>query len=183
MIVLNKTDLLSLDDVDYIEAIVRKLNAGATIIRSAQDDAPLDAIVNTNSFDFTRTTLMAGWLKELRGESVAPAENKHDISSFVYVRRRPFHPLRLQEFFRRGLSTLIRMKGNVWLAPMNENSVECSGTGGEAVAFSNGGPWLVHLEEHVRLLVSFPFSSVTLVACGSGCAPMMTSCRPRLKEI
>lgn len=139
---------MSADDADRIEALLRKLNTGASIIRSVQADVPLREILNTKRFDFTQAMLMPGWLKELRGEHV-PESVEYDISSFVYARHRPFHPMRLKAFIDRGLPRIVRTKGNVWLAPLHDTSVEWAGTG-DSVSFSDGGGWLVHLEEHVR---------------------------------
>lgn len=147
---------MSTQDADRIEALLRKLNTGATIIRSVQANVPLSEILNTKKFDFTQAMLMPGWLKELRGEHV-PESVEYDISSFVYTRHRPFHPMRLKAFIDKGLPSIVRSKGNVWLAPLHDMSVEWAGTG-DSVAFSDGGGWLVQLDESVRTVVFQPFS-------------------------
>lgn len=183
MIVLNKIDLISEEDANRIEALLRKLNTGAEIIRSTRTDVPLASILNTGLFDFTKAMLMPGWLKELRGEHV-PESLEYGISSFVYTRPRPFHPLRLEELVLNGLPNVVRSKGNIWLSALHHINVEWAGTG-DLISFSHGGPWLCALEEHVRLPNPPPPLLPLTFWRFLGFLPfdMMTSCRPRLKEI
>ena len=150
--ILNKIDLVEPEDAARIEALLRKLNPGAQLIRSIKADVPLTEILNTGRFNFNEAMLLPGWLKELRGEHI-PESVEYGISSFVYTRHRPFHPTRLQAMLERKMPSVVRSKGNIWLAPLHEVSVEWAGTG-DVVHFSEGGGWLVHLEDEVRENIS-----------------------------
>ncbi len=51
VIVLNKTDLVSAEELAHIESLIRGINRGAKIIRATRCDAPLDQILGLGSFD------------------------------------------------------------------------------------------------------------------------------------
>lgn len=64
------------------------------ICPSDSDFPPDVKIVNTKSFDFTQAATSAGWLRSLT-EGPKPETDEYGVNSFVYRRRRPFHPERL----------------------------------------------------------------------------------------
>jgi G3E family GTPase len=53
-IILNKTDLVSEDELEEVEARLRRLNPLAPIRRSVRSEVPLDAILGQNAFDLER---------------------------------------------------------------------------------------------------------------------------------
>ncbi len=53
-IVLNKTDLVSEDDLRHVEARIRRINPLAPIHRAQRSNVPLDAIIGKHSFDLDR---------------------------------------------------------------------------------------------------------------------------------
>jgi G3E family GTPase len=55
-IVLNKTDLVSEDELRAVEAQIRRLNPLAPIHRTQRSQVPLDAILGRGSFDLSRIT-------------------------------------------------------------------------------------------------------------------------------
>ncbi|HEX6866635.1 MAG TPA: GTP-binding protein, partial [Caulobacteraceae bacterium] len=55
-IVLNKTDLVSEDELKSVEAQIRRLNPLAPIHRAQRSNVPLDAIIDRGSFDLERIT-------------------------------------------------------------------------------------------------------------------------------
>ncbi|MGB9632832.1 MAG: GTP-binding protein, partial [Chloroflexaceae bacterium] len=115
VLVLNKTDLIEPAEADRIEALLRKLNPEAVIVRARFGRVPLDLILNTGRFDFERAAQAPGWLKELRGEHT-PETEEYGISSFVYRARRPFHPQRFWELIHEEWPGVLRSKGLFWLA-------------------------------------------------------------------
>ncbi|HEX6860734.1 MAG TPA: GTP-binding protein [Caulobacteraceae bacterium] len=68
-IVLNKTDLVSEDELKAVEAQIRRLNPLAPIHRSQRSNVPLDAILGRGSFDLGRIT-------ELEPEFLNPAHGE-----------------------------------------------------------------------------------------------------------
>ena len=68
-IVLNKTDLVSADDLRMVEARLRRLNPLAPIHRAQRSNVPLDAILGRGSFDLDRiVTLEPDFLNPAHGE-------------------------------------------------------------------------------------------------------------------
>jgi G3E family GTPase len=96
VVVVNKTDLVSKEDLMRLEALIRKLNTRARIIFAEKAVVPLESIMDTRLFNFEQAALAPGWLKSLNGEHV-PETEEYGISSFVYSARRPFHPQRFYD--------------------------------------------------------------------------------------
>ncbi len=69
-IVLNKTDLVSEDDLRHVEARIRRINPLAPIHRAQRSNVPLDAILGKHSFDLDRITeLEPSFLNPAHGEA------------------------------------------------------------------------------------------------------------------
>ncbi|WP_024931141.1 zinc metallochaperone GTPase ZigA [Methylophilus sp. OH31] len=119
VLVLNKTDLLTLEEVSRLESILKTLNPRAQIIHSSFGKVPLNRIMHTGLFDFDQAAEAPGWLQELRGEHV-PESEEYGISSFVYRARKPFHPQRLWQWLNTEWPGVIRSKGRYWIASRPE---------------------------------------------------------------
>ncbi|MFY7998434.1 MAG: zinc metallochaperone GTPase ZigA [Candidatus Kapaibacteriota bacterium] len=115
VVVVNKTDLVSKEDLMRLEALIRKLNTRARIIFAEKAVVPLESIMDTRLFNFEQAALAPGWLKSLNGEHV-PETEEYGISSFVYAARRPFHPQRFYDAMNELPSNVVRSKGFFWLA-------------------------------------------------------------------
>ena len=115
VIVINKVDRISNHEAQRLEAILRKLNPDARLLRVSHGKVPVEAVVGTGLFDEEKAAGMPGWIKELRGEHT-PETQEYGISSFVYRRRRPFHPQRLMQLLDVGIVGAIRSKGYLWIA-------------------------------------------------------------------
>jgi G3E family GTPase len=115
VLVLNKVDGLDEAEVGEIEAILRRLNPEACILRAEFGRVPLETVLNTGRFDFAAASLAPNWLQEERGTHTAETE-EYGIGSFVYRARRPFHPERLWEFLHADWPGVLRSKGFLWIA-------------------------------------------------------------------
>eukprot|EP00762_Andalucia_godoyi_P005862 ANDGO_07016.mRNA.1 Putative metal chaperone YciC len=147
VVVVNKIDLATAEEVTMLEGMIHRLNPDAKVICTTFSQVDPKEILNTNLFDFDKASLNPGWLREIRG-SHKPESDEYGISSFVYRRRRPFHPQRLwdaienDEMDRR----VIRSKGFFWLATRNDCYGEWS-QAGEVYRFEYGGEWFAAVPE------------------------------------
>ena len=133
VILISKTDLAKVTEVERLTAILKTLNTHAQIIPIAHGGIEIDAILNTGLFDFARAQQAPGWLKEMRGEHV-PETEEYGIGSFTYTARRPFAPQKFYHFLHNTeqYGKLIRSKGYFWLASRPQFAGQWSQAGGIA---------------------------------------------------
>ncbi|MBN8590802.1 MAG: zinc metallochaperone GTPase ZigA [Anaerolineae bacterium] len=147
VILLNKVDLAPADAVNRLEAILRRLNPTAEIIRTERGIVPLQRILNTGRFNIDGAAQFPEWLKEERGTH-QPETEEYGISSFVYRARRPFHPMRLFDALESDhLTMLVRSKGLFWLATRH-NDVGVWSQAGDVVNLNPGGVWWAATPKH-----------------------------------
>lgn len=116
VVIINKTDLVTADELKRLEATLKALNPDADLIHAVQSNVPLVKVLNTGRFDFDKAANSAAWIKELNNEHT-PETEEYGISSFVYRARVPFHPERLYNMLRLPIfEAVIRAKGMFWLA-------------------------------------------------------------------
>jgi G3E family GTPase len=115
VIILNKTDLVDKKQLEYVEAMIRRLNPDAQLIHSSFSKVSPTLILDTKKFNFEKASQSAGWAKELAGEHT-PETEEYGISSFVYRADKPFHPERFAECINREWPGVVRSKGFFWLA-------------------------------------------------------------------
>jgi len=139
IIILNKIDLVSNNELIELENIIKRLNPDAKIIHSKNAKVNLEEILNTNLFDFEKASLAPGWLKELRGTH-KPETEEYGISSFVYTSRKPFHPKRFFEWINTEWKGVIRSKGFFWIASRNDFCFIWS-QAGASCKYELGGFW------------------------------------------
>jgi G3E family GTPase len=138
VIVLNKVDLATPEDIGRVEALLRQLNPRAKIIRTQHGQVALEDILNTGRFDFDQAAGFSEWLS---GEAHTPETEEYGISSIVYRARRPFHPLRLLDMLEGpALKSLLRSKGFFWLATRYDD-VGVWSQAGDVVTLNYGGGW------------------------------------------
>jgi G3E family GTPase len=118
VILINKTDAVSADELDEIQGIVRALNPKAKVHLTQRSEVPLDSVLDTGLFAMAEAEQSKGWLDSLGGHT--PETEEYGISSFVYRARRPFHPQRLQKLLQETWEGVIRAKGMFWLATRME---------------------------------------------------------------
>jgi G3E family GTPase len=66
VIILNKVDIISLDDKQLLTSILKKLNPSADIIESIYSQIDINRILNTNRFTLQEAEKSPEWLKEAR---------------------------------------------------------------------------------------------------------------------
>jgi G3E family GTPase len=137
--VLNKCDLVDEETLARIEAIVRRLNPDAKVVRAVNSEVPLDQILDTALFDIERAEEAAGWLQVARGEE-QPETDEYGISSYVFRAAVPFHPARLWARMNQGFEGVLRAKGFFWLATRIELAGEWS-QAGKVLTIGAAGEW------------------------------------------
>jgi G3E family GTPase len=141
VLVINKADLVAADDVAYLEAILKKLNPAARIVRTAHGQLPLTAVLGTGLFDLEQAASHPGWLAEAPGTHV-PETEEYGLSSRVFRARRPLHPRRFWELVTGpAFKGVIRSKGFVWLATRHDWAGIWS-SAGVVSSLEPGGSWL-----------------------------------------
>jgi len=137
VVVLNKIDAASSEQVDAARKIVHALNAGADIVEVSMGRVDLARVLDTGRFDFARAQEHPLWFQELYGHAGhVPESEAYGIASFVYRARRPFHPERFQLFLRGSWPGILRAKGHFWLATRPDWVGELS----QAGAMMRNGP-------------------------------------------
>ncbi|UXS22171.1 GTP-binding protein [Staphylococcus delphini] len=122
VLILNKIDLVSEEEANRLEAMLRKLQPTAKLIRTVNSEVNIDEVLETGRFNFEAASQSAGWLQELEAGGHAthtPETEEYGISSFVYRRRLPFHAERFNAFLENMSESIVRAKGIAWLAQYN----------------------------------------------------------------
>ncbi|EKN5165657.1 GTP-binding protein [Staphylococcus pseudintermedius] len=123
VLILNKIDLVSEEEANRLEAMLRKLQPTAKLIRTVNAEVNIDEVLETGRFNFEAASQSAGWLQELEVGGHAthtPETEEYGISSFVYRRRLPFHAERFNAFLENMSESIVRAKGIAWLAQYND---------------------------------------------------------------
>ncbi|MFC7442864.1 GTP-binding protein [Laceyella putida] len=156
VLILNKCDMISAEEADRLEAVLRKLQPKAKFIRAAHGQVDPKEILHTERFDFEEASQSAGWIKELQTEHT-PETDEYGITSFVYRRRRPFHPERLNDWLYQWPEEVVRAKGMLWLATRNELAVQFS-QAGPSIQMGAEGYWIAAMpeEEQREVLAEYP---------------------------
>jgi len=114
VILVNKTDLISSEEIHQVHGMIRALNTKAIIHDTVNSEVPLKEILGTGMYDPNRATQHEGWLDSLQGHT--PETEEYGIGNFVYERRIPFHPQRFYDCLQKDWPGVIRSKGVFWLA-------------------------------------------------------------------
>ncbi len=139
VIILNKADLITKNELDKLWAMIKKLNPKAKILVANFGKVELPEILDTGLFDFDEASAAAGWLAELRGEHT-PETEEYGISSFVYRARKPFNPIKFWDFLQKDRANLLRAKGFFWLA-CHSNFIGMYSQAGGACRVEPMGVW------------------------------------------
>ncbi|MFP2995241.1 GTP-binding protein [Spongiivirga sp. MCCC 1A20706] len=150
VILLNKVDLVTEAELRNLYDILHKLNPNARIIPTKNSEVALSEVINTGLFDFDEAEASAGWIQELENEHI-PETEEYGIGSFVYRRKRPFHPERFLAFATAQFPTnIIRSKGLFWLASRSDQALIWSSAGG-SLKTDPAGVWWASMPFNERI--------------------------------
>ncbi|MEM1086042.1 MAG: zinc metallochaperone GTPase ZigA [Verrucomicrobiota bacterium] len=114
VILVNKTDLVSSEELHKVHGMIRALNPQAIIVDTMNSEVPLNKVLGTGLFDEDRASQHDGWLDSLVEHT--PETEEYGITNFIYERRVPFHPQRFYDCLKSHWPGVIRSKGIFWLA-------------------------------------------------------------------
>ena len=114
VILVNKTDLISSEELHEVHGMIRALNPQADIHDTINSRVPLGAVLGTGKYDPGKAAQHEGWLDSLVEQT--PETEEYGIGNFVYERRIPFHPQRFYDCLQSNWPGVIRSKGVFWLA-------------------------------------------------------------------
>jgi G3E family GTPase len=145
VLVVNKADLVSDDELTRLQRILAQLNPRAVQVVSRFGDVPLAQVLNTGRFDFDEASSAPGWLAALNhehehGHAHRGKADAFGIGNFIYRARRPFHPERLWALLHQEWKGVLRSKGFFWLATRNDIAGSLSQAGG-ACRHGPAGMW------------------------------------------
>lgn len=169
IILLNKVDDVSKEELGLVKSIIRSLQPKADIIECNYGDVDLDQIINTKAFNFDEVATSASWIAEIEGHEEDEHEHHHkhgedehhqghhhhhgleneesgealeyNIETFVYYARKPFDINFFDDFVaRKWPKQIIRCKGLCYFA--NEKEVcYVFEQAGKQVSLHNAGQW------------------------------------------
>ena len=143
VIILNKLDLISKQELETVKAIIRGLNAKAKIIETTMSDVDMNEVMDTGLFDLKEAQEHPLWAQELYNpDKHVPETEEYGITSFVYRAREPFDPSKIHAFFNQEWPGVVRAKGFFWLSSRPDFVGEVS-QAGAFVRHQGIGRWWV----------------------------------------
>ena len=161
-IIVNKTDLVTAEQLKEVEAVIRALQPEAELIEAVKGEVALDKILGTGCFDFDEASRSAAWIKgieEIEEEEEPEGEVlEYNISTFVYKRRAQFDTKKFIDWANgKYPSTIIRSKGICWISRDSDNMYMFE-QAGKQKSLVNAGPWVASLSrrEQQEILLMAP---------------------------
>ena len=149
-IIINKTDLISEEDLKEVTAVLKALQPDAEYINAVQGKVDLAKILDTKSFDFEKASSSAAWIKgleEIEEEDDEPEGEvlEYNIQTFVYKRRRPFNTNKFLDWANEKYPrSIIRCKGVIWITRDTKNMYMFEQAGLQKT-MANVGEWVVSM--------------------------------------
>ncbi len=130
VVVVNKCDAVSAEDLTKVKAVIRGLNARCNILEAVQSKVALPEILDTGLFSLAEAQEHPLWAQELYNyKDHVPETLEYGIGSFVYRARRPFEPEKFYDFLSREWKGIVRAKGFFWLSTRPDHVGELSQAG------------------------------------------------------
>lgn len=145
VIVINKTDLVTPEDLQSLVELTGRLNPEAKVLTTTEGSVDLAEVLGTGLFSMEAAESHDEWLSVPRGEEETETE-EYGISTFVYRARRPFHPQRLADTIESDMEVgmfkgVLRSKGLMWIASRHDWAHDWS-QAGCSVRMDPAGIWM-----------------------------------------
>ena len=100
VIVINKVDRITHEQLDIVRGLVRSLNAKAKVYETIESNVALKHVMNTGLFNLEDAQTHPLWAQELYNfKDHTPETEEYGITSFVYRTPKPFDPTKIYAFF------------------------------------------------------------------------------------
>ena len=136
-IIVNKTDLVTANQIKTIRNVINKLNPDARVLESSYGKIPQNELLHQNEFNEEKIQEHSSWMAE-PWESTNSESDEFGVTSFVYRQRAPFHPQRFWDLINKRWPGVIRSKGTFWLASRPQLMGVWSQAGGACSAHFEG---------------------------------------------
>ena len=99
VIIVNKVDIVTPDELKIVKSIIRSLNAKAKLIETTMSQVNLKEVIGTGRFNLEEAQDHPLWAQELNHhQDHIPETEEYGIRSFVYRARAPFDPEKIHAF-------------------------------------------------------------------------------------
>lgn len=147
VVILNKLDAATPEQLAQAYAVIRSLNAKAEIVEAEFGKVAPKQILGTGRFDFEAAKEHPMWFQELENFDQHESEaDVYGVRSIVYRNRRPFHPQRFYDFLNSDWPGVLRAKGRFWVAT-RPSWVGHMSQSGALVRHEGGGFWWASVPE------------------------------------
>ncbi|MBR1471438.1 MAG: GTP-binding protein [Lachnospiraceae bacterium] len=119
LMILNKTDLLTREQLEEVKEGLRGLQQEADMIGCVNGEVDLEDILNREDFDFDEVEAYSAVQRALNNcehDDEKACVDEYGISSFVFEERRPFNRDAFNKFIEGYPEVLIRTKGYIWFS-------------------------------------------------------------------
>ena len=158
IIVLNKCDLLTADQTEKINRLIRSLAPETEIIETSNGCVEPEALFDRKLYDYEKmnqaSVLARAWSAGENGSD----EDDYGMKTFYYKRKKPFDEQKFDAWIeKRYPREIIRAKGYLWFAQDADHAVLFE-QAGNSIALTPGARWLVSYpeEERQELLEEYP---------------------------
>lgn len=163
IILLNKADELSREEMMELKGIVKSIQPHAEILECNYGDVELDKIIHTNMFDFNKVATSAAWISAIEEDEDLENEEsgealEYGIETFVYKRRKAFDLNFFDDFIsRKWPKEVIRCKGICWFKE-EPDIYYVFEQAGKQVGLRNAGQWYATMpkDELKKMLENTP---------------------------
>ncbi len=119
VMLLNKTDLLSSEQLDKVTKALREIQKEADMIPCVNGNVDLEILLDREEFDYEdclASSSVQQALNECEHDDEKACVDEYGITSFVYEGRKPFNREAFNRFVDDYPTELIRSKGYIWFS-------------------------------------------------------------------
>ncbi|MCR5278659.1 MAG: GTP-binding protein [Lachnospiraceae bacterium] len=160
LMILNKTDLLSKEQLMEVKEGLRGLQQESEMIECVNGNIDLEVILNRKDFDYDEVEAYSAVQRALNNcehDDEKACVDEYGITSFVFEERRPFNRESFNKLIEDYPEALIRTKGYIWFSD-DWNHVQLFEQAGRNASITEMSEWIAAWpkEELDRVISDFP---------------------------